>query len=144
TGDVLTAGFGWPQRNPSSVTGDDIARVCHAADLNLETLDGKINVTGRSTRGSFFPEHMPRLNGHAQFQLQVPHLDGAVVGKAEFPERRVPLQLEGIADFLQFADDFAQILPQIMWQHESVLQGGTPTHERVLIRSFPEPRHQRA
>ena len=71
-------------------------------------------------------------------------MDRAVVREAELLEGREPVQLEGIARLVQVVDHPAQILPDEMRQHETVMQFGAPVDQRAGVGRLPEMGHQRA
>ena len=58
---------------------------------------------------------MPGFQGAVDVEPDVLEGDRPVMGKAEFLERRQPLELEGIARLLQVADYILQVGPDVSY-----------------------------
>ena len=60
------------QRHAAAVAGDDVARIGQAADFDLQALDRRIDVAGRAAAARLFAQHVPGLDGLAQFEIHAP------------------------------------------------------------------------
>ena len=61
-----------------------------------------------------------------QIALNACRMNSAIVREAEFMGRREPIQIEWVACLVQIVDHPAQILPDKVWQHETIMQFRAP------------------
>ena len=116
-----------------------------ALDVDLDPLDGRIDVARRAAGAALLAEHMPRLERHAQLDGDARGGEVAEQREAEIAVRREPGELERIAGVVELADDVLEVLPDEVRQHEAVVQLGAPARQpRRLVRRRPEARDQRA
>src|SRR5208283_1078418 len=64
--------------------------------------------------------------------------DGPDKREAEFEMRREPLRLKFISAFPKLSQNVLPIEPHEMRKHETVVQGGSPTHQFLFTRRAPE------
>ena len=64
--------------------------------------------------------------------------------EAEFALGVEPDRIELVTGVPEVVENTEKVLPDEMAQHEAVMQGGAPAHQRAMLRFAPEPGHQRA
>ena len=120
----------------AAVARDDISRIGQAADFDFQPLQRRVDVADRAAAAGLFAQHMPRLDRVPQFQVHRLARHAADLRKAKLEVRHEPVQLEGVAGLPQIVDDFGEILPHEMRQHEPVVQNRPPAGQRVFIGLF--------
>jgi len=76
--------------------------------------------------------------------LQARYLHAAIVRKTEFLEGQQPFGFKWQAGCTEVAYHPLQVFPDVMWQHETVMQLVTPGYQGPGIRLAPEPGHKAA
>ncbi|MCY1176898.1 hypothetical protein D9M73_171860 [compost metagenome] len=143
-GDELADPPGGLQRHRYAVAGQQVALRRQSAELDLQALQGRVHVTHRATDRALLAQHMPRLKGLAQFQLDA--IDGVVadLGKAELQVRRKPLCPHLITGGIEIDDNVGEILVDKVRQQEPVMQLRAPARQFWwCIWLAPEPCDQR-
>ncbi len=74
-GDELAVGAGGMKGEFSAVHGDGVARIDHAADEDLQTLDGGIDEADGSAGRGFLAQDVPGLDRLAEFDVDAAMLD---------------------------------------------------------------------
>src|SRR5262245_5140010 len=143
-GDVFAGPAGWRQRNEPSVAADGMAAGIKTFDLHLQPLDRGIDKARGDTGGRIFAQHVPRLERVPQFKLDAAVGDGAIEGKTKLALGMKPLRVEVIAGAAKTFQNVEKVLPNEVLQHESVVQGRTPTYRRAALWLAPEPGDQGA
>ena len=87
---------------------------------------------------------MPGLERLAQFELDALVFDLAAEREAELGLRLVPVGAEGEAVRLQIGEHVEEVLPDVVRQHEPVVQRRAPARQRPVERIAPQPRDDRA
>ena len=141
---VFAVPAGGAQGHPAAVAGHHVAALGEPGGLDLQALDRGVHVAGGAETGGFLAQHMPGLDRPAQLQLDIIQLHPPVVGKAELLEGRQPLQLERVAVGLQVLHHEFHVLPDVVRQHETVVQFGAPAHQWLVVGLAPEAGHQGA
>jgi hypothetical protein len=121
------------QRQRPAVAGEDVALVVHVAHFHLHALDRGIDIARRAAGADFFAQHVPGLDGLAQFDFDAVVDHGAEAREAEFEEGREPFELEGIAGALQVLHHVLHVLGDEVRQHVAVMQAGAPAHQALLL-----------
>jgi hypothetical protein len=67
-----------------------------AANANLQSFDGRIDISRRAARSRLLTQHIPGLNGLPQFNLHAVIADRAVNRKTEFKKGIEPRGIEAI------------------------------------------------
>src|SRR5215467_1133838 len=143
-GDVFAGPAGWRQRNEPSVAGDGMAAGIETLDLHLQPLNRGIDEARGDTGGRIFAQHVPRLERVPQFKRDAAVGDGAVERKTKLALGMKPLRIEVIAGAAKTFQNVEKVVPNEVRQHESVVQGRTPTYRRAALWLAPEPGDQRA
>src|ERR1700692_5075905 len=84
SGNRLAGATRFGHRHPPSVAGDNVAAFDKAGRLDLQPLDGAIDITHGAAGGGFLAENVPGLQGLTQFQRNAAMMDPAERGKTEF------------------------------------------------------------
>src|SRR5262249_17931925 len=124
--------------------GDGMAAGIKTLDLHLQPLDRGIDEARGDTGGRLFAPHMPRLERGPQFKPDPAAGHGAGGTKTKnAPGMKTPpiREIDGAAQTLQNVE---KVLPNEVRQHESVVQGRTPTYRRAALWLAPEPGDQGA
>ena len=58
--------------------------------------------------------------------------------------RPEPFELDRETRILEIGDDHRQIGPEVMWEHETIVERGSPAHELLAIGLLPEHHDQRS
>src|SRR5262249_61226325 len=143
-GDVFAGPAGWRQRNEPSVAGDGMAAGIETLDLHLQPLNRGIDEARGDTGGRICAQHMPRLERVPQFKPDAAVGDGAVERKTKLALGMKPLRIEVIAGAAKTFQNVEKVLPNEVFQHESVVQGRAPTYRRAALWLAPEPGDQGA
>ena len=143
-GDVFAGPAGRSQRNKAPVAGDSVAAGVEALDLDLQPLDRGIDEARSDPGGRILAEDMPGLQRVPQFEGDAAMGDGAIKRKTKLALRVKPLRIERIACAAEIVQDTEKVLPDDVCQHEPVVQGGAPPHQRATLRLAPEPGDQGA
>ena len=136
------AGLGHRQR--AAVAGNHVPARHEAAGLELQPLHGGVDVANRATGRAFLAQHVPRLQRLTNFQRDATIGDLAEHREAEFELRLVPFLRKLVAGVAELGEHALKILPEIMRQHEAVVQRGAPAREAALLRLAPHFCDQRA
>ena len=103
----------------------------------------EFDVTHRASLRALFAHDMPGFERVTQLQSHAVMRHRADDREAELPLRLKPFRLEGVAGPLEIAEHVGEIFPNIMGQHEFVVQRGSPAHEPAFTRLAPEPGGER-
>ena len=131
------------QGNPAPVAGHDIALGIGGRQLHLHPLGRRIGVAGGAADGAGLAEHVPGLERLADLELDALVFDLAAERKAELGLRLVPVGAEVEALELEVGEDVEKVLPDVMAEHEPVVQRRAPARQRPVERRAPEPRDDR-
>jgi len=110
---------------------------------DLQPLGRTVDIAHRAADRPGFAQHVPRFERMADLQPHAARVDAAVDGEAELPLRLEPVGIEIITRGPQVGQDFKEIGPDEMGQHEAIVQRRAPAHQIALLRLPPEPRRQR-
>ena len=137
---------GGRQRHGHALAGDQVALGVEAADGDLEPLDRAVDVARGAGAGGLLAQHVPRLDGLAQLELEaaLADRDDADAREAELDERREPALLEVDAGRAQVGDDLGDVGGGALRQQGVLVQAGPPAHQRRAQRLLPEHRDQAA
>src|SRR5579864_1896696 len=109
-----------------------------ALDLDLQPLDRRIDEAYRGAGIALLAQHVPGLDRLAQFERDAAVMHGAAHRETKLPLRLEPGRIEGVAGGFEIVQDFAEILPDEMLEHEAVVQRGAPAHRLAVERHPPE------
>src|SRR5499425_2070620 len=143
-GDVFAGAAGCRQRNEPSVAGDGVAAGIETIDLHLQSLDRGIDEARGDAGGRILAQHVPRLERVSQFKPDAAVGDGAIERKTKLALGMKPLRIEVIAGAAKTFQNVEKVVPNEVRQHESIVQGRTPTYRRAALWLAPEPGDQRA
>src|ERR1700730_4356877 len=87
---------------------------------------------------------MLRLQCLPELEFNSAVFDRSIKGKTKCKLRLKPNRIEGIARPYQIVEDAQEIRPDVMWQHEAVMQRRPPAHQIALLRFSPKPGDERA
>ena len=127
-----------------AVAGDDVALPVGADEPDLDAFDRRVDVACGAARGRLLAEHVPRLDGAAQLDLDAVEHRGADAREAELGERVQPAGVEVDAVRPQIGRDVGDVVNDEVRQQVSAVKVGTVTDQRGPQRLIPEPGHQRA
>src|SRR5437868_12213892 len=100
-----------------------------AIRLDLHAFDRRVHETCGAASRALFRQHVPRLERLTHFHPDTAVLDPAAERKAEFARRSEPLGIEGVSGIVEIGEDFGEILPTEMRQHEAVMQRRAPADQ---------------
>ena len=131
------------KRDTAPVAEDDVASLGHPENAHLKAFERGIHIARGALTGRFLAEDMPGLEGGAQFEIDPAVVDGTELGKTKLEERPQPLALERDAALLQVAADFFDVGPDVVRQHEMIVQRGSPADRVVFERLLPKKKDER-
>ena len=132
------------QRQAIAVAGDRVAHIVQARHLDLQPLDGAVDVAHRAAATRLLAQHVPGLERVAKLHLDAALRHFADQREAELEVRREPLRIERIARGAEIGQHVLEILLHEVRQHEVVVQARAPAAELLLIGPVPEGRDQAA
>src|SRR5580692_9286176 len=109
-----------------------------ARDLDLQPLDRGIDEAHRGAGIALLAQHVPGLDRLAQFEADAAVADGTAHRKPELPLRLEPGRIEDVTGGFEIVQDFEEILPDEMLEHETVVQRRAPAHRLAAKRRAPE------
>src|SRR5262249_1327190 len=143
-GDVFAGAAGWRQRNEPPVAADGTTAGIETIDLHLQPLTRGLDEARGYASGRIFAQHVPRLERVSQFKPDAAVGDCAIERKTKLALGMKPLRIEVIAGAVEIFQNIEKVLPNEVFQHESVVQGCTPTYRRAALWLAPEPGDQGA
>src|ERR1043166_959390 len=144
SGHEFPLGAGRMKGQGTSVASNLMARINHALKFDLQPFQRRIDIARRAPGGTLLTQYMPWFQRLANLQADSALRHRAVMWKAELEVWQEPIRSQRITMVLQILNHIAKILFHKMRQHESVVQFGTPTDQRALIRMLPETGDERA
>jgi hypothetical protein len=96
TADLITVVAGGVKGNLVTVAGEKEPVAYHAPGKDLQPLEGAVDVADRTAGRRFLPQHMPRLQGHPEFEVDIPQGKVADPRETELEVRIKPIGLEWI------------------------------------------------
>ncbi len=142
--DRLPRPAGLRHGHPAAVAGDDVTGGVEAFQLHLQAFDGAVDVAHGAADGPGLAHDVPRLQRLADLHRPARDVDRAAEGEAELALRLEPGEFEVVALAPQVVEHTEEVLPHEVGQHEAVVQGRAPAHQRAVLRLAPEPRHEGA
>src|SRR5580692_2984480 len=112
-------------------------------DLDLKPVDRGVNKAHGSALDGFFAEHVPGLDRLAQLKTDSAMPHRSAERETELPLRLEPCRIEGVTGAFEIIQHFQEILPDKMFEHETIMQRSAPTHRLALERGTPEPGNER-
>ncbi len=143
-GDPFAAGAGRLQRQGVAVAGDGEALALQALDLDLQALERAVDVAGGAADHALLAHHVPGLECCAQLEGDVALGDVAEIGEAELEVGLEPLGPDRQPVVDEIAADVLEVAPEIVRQHEPVVQPGAEADQRPAVGLLPEPGDQGA
>ena len=125
-------------RHDPAVADDGMALWVEPLGLHLQPFDRGIDEAHRAADRALLAHHMPRFQRLPQFQLDAGILDLAAEREAEFELRVEPFGTELKAVQLEVVEHVEEIRPDMVRQHEAVMQRRAPAHEAAIERALPE------
>ncbi len=117
-------------------------RVVQAADLDLQALDGAVDIAHRAAAARLLAQYVPGLESMAQLEREAALGDAADQREAELEMRCEPLGLEAVACGAEIVEHVGEVLPHEVRQHEIVVQASAPATQPPLVGAIPEGRDQ--
>src|SRR5262249_59172696 len=108
-------------------------------DPHLQPLNRGVDEARGDADGRIFAQHVPRLERVSQFKPDPAVGDGAIERKTKLALGMKPLRIEVIAGAAEILQNIEKVLPNEVFQHESVVQGCTPTYRRAALWLAPGP-----
>jgi len=107
-------------------------------DFDLQAFERGVHVAGSSTGARFFAQHVPWFQGLSQFDVCTAGLKGSHQGTAEFKMSAEPTGFHVDPGGIEKLHHRVQVLPQIVREHEAVMNQSAPSDEWIAERFFPE------
>src|SRR6516225_4953598 len=82
---------------------------------------------------------MPGFERLPNFQVNVPGIEIADVGKTKFKVRVKPLRLYWVAAVLKILNHITEVTPNKVREHPAVMNLSSPMHEALVVGLLPEP-----
>ncbi len=142
-GDILARPPGRMERNDPSVTDDGVPLVDRSGEVDLQPLDGGVDIPRRPAAPGLFAQDVPRLDRGSELHRNVVIRDVADVRAAELVVRREPVLLELVTERPQVGQDVLEVLLEEVGEHEPVVEGGPPADRLLDVWLLPEHRHER-
>src|SRR5258706_5343719 len=143
-GDEFARPSGRSHRHHAAIARDRVALVVEARRLDLEALDGGIDVARGPGPRDLLAQDVPGLNRLAQLDLDAFVGNGAVAREAELEERREPLEAERMPGAVQVLDHVAKVERDEVRQHEFIVQPRRPVDQLLAARMLPEAGYEGA
>ena len=142
-GDQFAGNTGRRQRQRPPIARHRVTTGDHAAHLDLQPLDRRIDKARRSAGADLLAKDVPGLDRLPQLDSHAGIAHRTETRKAELDEGVEPRRVEGVAERVQVGDDVAQVRGDEMRQQPAVVQCGAPAYQLAAIRLLPEARDQR-
>src|SRR5207244_3981295 len=94
----------------AAIARDEVSRVDHATDFDLEPLERGIHVTRRGAREPLLAQHVPGFERLANFDIDPASGHLAVEGKTKFKVRREPIRLQRVTAVSQVINHVVKIV----------------------------------
>jgi len=107
-------------------------------------LERGVHVARGPADRALLAEHVPGLERLAELDLDVAEREAPVARKAELVVGAEPLRIEGEPRLLELGEHVGEVGPHEVGQHEAVVQGGAPAHQRRTVGCVPEAGDERA
>ena len=91
--DVFALGAGRMEREGAAIAGDEVARIDHAADFELKSIQRGVHVASGGAGDALLAEHVPGLEGLSDFELDIASGHLAEERKTKFKMGREPIGL---------------------------------------------------
>jgi len=113
-----------------------------ALDLDLQALDGAVDIAHRAAAARLLAQHVPGFERVAQLELDATLGHAADQREAELEMRREPVGLKAVTRGAEIIEHVGEVLPHEVRQHEVVVQARAPAAQPLLIGVIPESRDQ--